>query len=436
MGVWSITRVAGVCIVMSAVAACIGPAGADGPPGSEGPPGPQGTAGPPGPKGPPGDAGPPGDGGNTNPASCLAPCHGFNGVVEQFKTSAHYAAYVANIDTQQAEDWTAEGSACGNCHADDALEQRLAGNVGAPNGGAVLSPELGQLQYRGTSGSLSDSTYLGASTVAAVACSTCHDTSAANDPHLTGKDWKPDSFPFRVPTGDQDQALLEKSPDTSAVTGSPAGKMGTANTCVWCHKSRKDVTNYIGASNTITSIHWGPHEGPQADVFSAAGGYQYAGKTYGTATHQQSLTCVDCHMPDVADNLGVADHSFEPQLSVCTNCHAGATSFDVNGGETLIQNAMTEFQAALNAAGLLTRSAASPYATLQPTELTDHQFQLDQPRPGGPVLTADQAGALYNYILIARGGGSGVHNPKYTQQLLYDSFFAITGQAPVSIPRP
>ena len=31
----------------------------------------------------------------------------------------------------------------------------------------------------------------------------------------------------------------------------------------------------------------------------------------------------------------------------------------------------------------------------------------------GGLLTQDQAGALYNYILVARGGAYGVHNPKY-----------------------
>jgi hypothetical protein len=50
------------------------------------------------------------------------------------------------------------------------------------------------------------------------------------------------------------------------------------------------------------------------------------------------------------------------------------------------------------------------------------------------TLSASEAGALYNYELIAKGGGNGVHNPKYTQQLIYDSIFALTGKAPVSLP--
>jgi hypothetical protein len=29
---------------------------------------------------------------------------------------------------------------------------------------------------------------------------------------------------------------------------------------------------------------------------------------------------------------------------------------------------------------------------------------------------------LYNYMLVARGGDYGVHNPRYIGQLLYDSY--------------
>jgi hypothetical protein len=435
--------IVGLSFVAAGMLACTGPAGpagADGAPGEQGTPGDQGDAGVQGPPGEQGDAGPPGDGAGggvaSNPASCLSPCHGFNGVISQFQASAHYAAYVSNLGSEQATEWTAPGSACGNCHADDGLEQRVAGMVGTPSGGAVQSPTTGELQYLGTSGSLTDSTYVGSSTVAAVACTTCHDVTPANDPHVTGAAWTPGSFPQRVAVGTNDQALIEKSPTAGAVTGSPAGALGSANTCVFCHKSRKDVTNYITASTKLTSIYWGPHEGPEADLFSAKGGYEYAGMTYGTSTHQLSLTCVDCHMADVATNSGVPDHSFEPRVSTCQNCHLGTTTFDVNGGQSLVKSAMFELEAALNTAGLLTRSTAAPYAALQASELADGDFSTDTALPGGAAITANQAGALYNYLLIAHGGASGVHNPKYIEQLVFDSYLSLTGNPLTSYPRP
>lgn len=425
----------GVLLGTSAiVVSCTGSDGAAGTAGAAGSAGSQGTPGPIGATGATGPI-PVLDGGIST--SCMSPCHGFNGVISQFQASAHYAAYVTNAGTSTADEWTAPGAACGNCHAIDALAGRTA--LGTVGDGGVTNAAHGQLEYRNsTTGGVSDSTYTGSAIVAEVYCTTCHAVTPANDPHLTGVEWTPGSFPLVVASGATDTAFIEKSPTTSAITGMSIGTLGTANTCISCHKSRKDVTSYITASNVLTSTHWGPHEGPQADVFSGAGGYQYPGLTYGTSTHQVKLTCIDCHMPDVASNHGVPDHSFAPRLAACQSCHAGATSFDINAGQARIQKAMFQLQAALSGAGYLTRSTAPTYVELQPDELLDGNFELDQTRPGGsPALTAAQAGAVYNYILVARGGAMGVHNPKYVAQLLVDSYAALPGPLPpFSLPRP
>jgi len=76
--------------------ACEGPAGPPGDRGEAGPgsPGPQGPVGATGPQGP---AAPTPEAGATIPVGCLSPCHGFNGVVSQFQTSAHYTEYLANV---------------------------------------------------------------------------------------------------------------------------------------------------------------------------------------------------------------------------------------------------------------------------------------------------------------------------------------------------
>jgi hypothetical protein len=46
---------------------------------------------------------------------------------------------------------------------------------------------------------------------------------------------------------------------------------------------------------------------------------------------------------------------------------------------------------------------------------------------------ADQAGALYNYLLIARRKDEGVHNIKYTAELLWDSIQLLKGANPAFI---
>lgn len=369
---------------------------------------------------------------------CLAPCHSFTGLVEQWKTSTHYATYIANLGGEEVDSWTGQ-TACGNCHAIDGIQQRVAGNVIAagttpPNAGH------GQTNYlNSTNSKVAESTYAGHATVAVVHCSTCHDVNSNTDPHVTGKPYVPGSFPLRVPTGTMDQALIEKSSAAGVSTGTEAGKYGRGNVCIWCHKSRKDVTNYITATNGISNTYWGPHEGPQSDIYTGKGGYQYAGKAYTNSSHQGFANgCLDCHMPRAAGvNQGIGDHSFYAQLSSCqkAGCHANATSFDVVGGQSLVKNGLRELRAALNGKGWLTRSTASPYAGLTSTQETDDLFTSDMPMPGAMGLTADQAGALYNYLLVVRGSGFGVHNPAYVRQLIYDSILAL-GKTPTTITRP
>jgi hypothetical protein len=371
------------------------------------------------------------------PVSCLSPCHGFNGVVSQFQSSVHYTEYLANVASATPEaEWTTPGQPCGNCHAIDALEQRVSGNVGTTNDGGVVNLATGELQYRDPmTGALSNASYVGTATVAEVYCTTCHAVTNANDPHKTGIPWTPGSFPLLVEP-DGGPINLERSPLTSAVTGTEGANFGPGDTCMWCHRSRMDITNTLTLTdNLITSIHWGPHEGPQGDITTGLGGYQFGTFVYGESTHEQKLSCIDCHMVSVTGNSNVPDHSFNPNVSACVNCHAGTTNFDINGFEGNMKTALTEIETWLDAHGLLTRSASAPYAQLGAL-VGDGNWGLDNPIPSGALtvpggfasLTQDQAGALYNYILVARGGAYGVHNPKYVEELLYDSYMALSGK--------
>jgi hypothetical protein len=418
-----------------------GPPGARGPEGPEGPVGPDGGAGPEGPEGPQGPEGPPGaDGGVAEggvTVGCLAPCHGFTGIVEQWKTSTHYATYIANLGGEEVATWTGD-TACGNCHAIDAIEQRLAGNVNHLGANGPVDLAHGQTNYLNTAtNKVVESTYAGQASVAVVHCTTCHEVSAANDPHLTGESYTPGSFPLRVPSGAGDAALLEKSSALGVSDGTESGSYNLGNACVWCHKSRKDVTNYITSPTTnLTSVNWGPHEGPQSDIYTGKGGYQYAGLAYGSSSHQGFTNgCVDCHMAKVPGNSDIGDHSFAPKLSTCqqAGCHVNATSFDVIGGQSAMKSGIQELRVALNTAGWLTRSAAAPYDALSANDLADKHFAEDKVRPTSG-LTANQAGAVYNYLLLARGSAGGVHNPLYVRELIYDSHLAVTGSAPATIP--
>ncbi len=365
---------------------------------------------------------------------CLAPCHGFGGIVEQWKTSTHYIGTITN--SEELGSWTGPGT-CGNCHAADGLPSRVSGRVNAPADAGPVNVTKGELNYRTASGGATEATFAGQSKVASIGCVTCHDVSAQNDPHKTGSNYQPGAFPLRVASGPTDNAVIEKSADAGIVTGTSAGNWGVSNTCIFCHKSRKDVSNYISrvANTSITSVNWGPHEAPQADIFSGLGGYEF-GKVYSNSEHQKLGGCATCHMGASASNGGAPDHSFRPSLTTCTSkCHTTATNFNVKSGQTNLRFALAELQGLLNGLNALTRGAVGNPA-LAGSELTDGHYELDRPRPGAS-LTPDQTGALYNYFLLSRGSAWGVHNPSYSSQLVYDSIDAINGPGkPVSIADP
>lgn len=363
---------------------------------------------------------------------CLSPCHGFTGVVEQWKTSQHFATYIANLGGEEVPVWTGQ-RACGNCHAIDGIEQRLEGNLVYGGTTGPVHADQGQLNYKNSTNSrIGEASYGGHATVAVVDCKTCHDTTAENDPHKTGKDYTPGSFPLRVPSstggdgGTGDQARIEKSSAVGTSDGTLAGEYGKGNVCIWCHKSRKDVTNYINGDTTITSGYWGPHEGPQSDIFTGKGGYHFNGKSYGDSTHQGlEEGCVSCHMPEVADNSDVGNHSFAPQLSACTSsgCHnANSTpDFDVAGGRTEMTAGIQRLRETLFNLGYIEGDLSDPAMG------EDHAATTLQDGGGPLVLTQDHAGALYNYFLLARGAAGGIHNPRYVKQLTYDSIEALGG---------
>ncbi len=422
-------------LVAAVLAACEGPAGPAGPPGDAGPAGLPGEAGPRGPAGEAGARGPaaPGvDGGLT--VSCLSPCHGLDGILEQWKTSTHYAVYVANLGGTEVDSWLNPTASCGNCHAIDGLEQRAAGNVGTTSG-TVANVKKGEINYLNTTTSkASEATYKGSAKVASVYCTTCH--KVATDPHRTSAPYASGQFDFYFGVGATDATYIEKSPTLTPVVGQPAGQYQHGNTCILCHKSRKDVTSYITATNKLTSNYFGPHEGPQADIYSGKGGYQFSGKTYGSSTHTTFTDgCVTCHMPDDTGNADYPNHSFYPQLSACQGCHPGSTTFDNDGGQSTVVKGLFELQALLNTAGYLSRSTSTDGPVLTADELKDGQFELDVARTlTKPLsLTADQAGAFYNYLLVARSKDKGVHNNKYTQELLWDSITFLKGASPTFI---
>lgn len=164
---------------------------------------------------------------------------------------------------------------------------------------------------------------------------------------------------------------------------------GEGNLCVNCHQPRRAIAEATDGMIEITSTHWGPHHGPQSTMLLGLGG---AGVEGSPSTHALMVedTCVSCHLGE-GDN-----HSFEPDVSACTSCHADLEDFDYKGVQTEVEALMTELGEKLEAAGLL------------------HD---GHPNPG--TYPEVQAQAAWNWIYIALEDGSkGVHNSAFTIAML------------------
>jgi hypothetical protein len=223
----------------------------------------------------------------------------------------------------------------------------------------------------------------------AFACATCHDFHSTLDFENDGADYalrgnKPVKFKFDKSTHDF---------------------ASSTNLCGQCHQTRTAPPSMTLDSFSITSTHWGPHHGPQANVFYGIGGFEVAGSesypTPGTHAHAKDASCNTCHMGTYTSGKG--GHTFHPNIDNCKTCHTGATSFDVKGVQTDISNLLDQIEAKLVTAGAM---------------------------KDGHVVTGkypiDVAGAYFNWALCGFEDKSfGVHNPDYVKALLTNTLEAL-----------
>jgi hypothetical protein len=168
---------------------------------------------------------------------------------------------------------------------------------------------------------------------------------------------------------------------------------GKGNLCANCHQPRGTMAAAdANGMVSVDSTHWGPHHGPQSAMLLGIGG---AGDVAGTPSpHSMAVadTCVTCHLYN-------NNHSFDPNVAVCQQCHGADTAnFDINGVQTQVDGLLADLKAALVAKGMLTEADDSPVVGEYPEA---------------------QAAALWNYIYVSHEDKSkGVHNPDYTIALL------------------
>lgn len=192
---------------------------------------------------------------------------------------------------------------------------------------------------------------------------------------------------------------------------------GNSNLCAVCHQSRRaepELTNPGEDTFEIRSTHWGPHHGAQANVLAGVGFAEIEGtRPYPTSsTHlDEGATCVTCHMGEFVDGAG--GHTWWPSVASCTECHDGATDFNIGGVQTEMQANLDELRDLLVAAGVV--------------EFVEED---DAYEPVVGVYPKHQARAFFNWVGLAEDRSLGAHNPKYYRALLENSIEAMEAPLP------
>jgi len=236
--------------------------------------------------------------------------------------------------------------------------------------------------------------------------------------------------PHGVTAPANDEHLIRNMASVTLANGTKVTNAGAGILCMQCHQSRMAAS---AVDTTAGSAHFGPHEGPQADMLMGTNGYTY-GQVIPSSAHQYvtTNTCVDCHMQTVASTdpafMKAGDHTFsttyapagqpaEDIVGACQACHGtDLTTFNFQifnfsgtGGPAGVQ---TQVQALLDQL-----SALLPPNTQVKTSLT-----IDS------TWTKPQLEAAYNWLFVTNDGSKGIHNLDYSVGLLQASIANLKSQ--------
>ena len=189
-----------------------------------------------------------------------------------------------------------------------------------------------------------------------------------------------------------------------------------SNLCANCHQSRRAEPNTSDPGETfeITSTHYGPHHGPQANVLEGVGFAEIAGSTaYPTSSLHltQGATCTACHMEDYANEEG--GHTWHPSLDACNGCHFSPDEdFDHGGVQTDTQAKLDTLRDLLVDLGVV--------------EYVEEDEAYEPVVGTYPMV---QAQAFFNWIGLEEDRSLGAHNPAYFEALLDNSIEALTPES-------
>jgi len=225
------------------------------------------------------------------------------------------------------------------------------------------------------------------------------------------------------------------------------GDLGPSARCMDCHQGRESglsVAEAIADANlpdddTVGSlrfmnIHYYA-AGATLMGGEAAGGYQYAGKSYDVRlAHVEGINkCIDCHDP----------HTLVVKVDLCSTCHQGVETAD-DLKDIRFMGSLVDYDGDYNTQEGIAREIAGLQSILygairayaesagMPITYDAHAYpyffadennndQADEGEGSYGNFTARLLKAVYNYQLSVKDPGAFAHNGKYIIQLLYDS---------------
>lgn len=242
-----------------------------------------------------------------------------------------------------------------------------------------------------------------------------------------------------------------------------AGKVQTFNQLPYfpldVTKQNTTVKYTIGTSFAV-------HDGNQSNEFAGINGYEFSGQTYTRTWQHSSWNCTDCHMNEYDATTKTGGHTLIVNKAKCTACHGTDKLTPIQNN---IKAKLTELAEALSARKVFKKTVSSSGGVSYSAEPT-HDFYGNLLLPTAPVnglplyatalvaantvnpgptpsanglvvyantvtMATDtdwanrigrewkygELGAAYNYNWASFGTSMGVHNPKYTLQLLQTS---------------
>jgi hypothetical protein len=213
---------------------------------------------------------------------------------------------------------------------------------------------------------------------------------------------------------------------------------GNGQLCMTCHQSRKNIATTITATAPYYgfSDRFGPHHGPQTDMFLGQNAYQYGDSTISGINTHGGLTdaCVTCHMQQRGSNAANSNHQWNMSdstgdyVTVCKSCHGqslksfndikASSDWDGNGK---IEGVQTEVQ------GMVTKLAA-----LLPKDANGNVVSMmaDSLKvKGQPSIVK----GIYTYYFVTSDNSLGVHNAKYTVAILQKALSSLGSVTPVEL---